>query len=429
MNFQYKVRNSEGQIVTAFIEAPSRIRVFKDLHHMGMQPIAVIPAPLVTLKPGTRGLWEARAKRKFQMNRRNLSVLLYQGWGKLVPDQEILIFTRDLLSLVRSGVPLVSGLHDISVHARNPYFKQVLEDICEDLNAGNKLSDAFEKYPRIFTDFYWNTVRAGEKSGWLEAVLEHLTKTLDENLERQLMIKDAIRYPIIVLVALAIAFVMIISFVIPKISHLFAQFKTELPLPTRMVIGLGDFCHHYGTALLFLGLVSIFFVSVLKKNERGRLVWDQVMLRLPVFGGLFTKIAISQFAASFQVLHASGVVVPEALKISSSVADNKVIGRGIALANEKVNRGLKLSDALKETRLFPALVVRMVMMGEKTGHLEEMMKEVIHYYDRDIRYMTKNMTALLEPILTVCLGLMVMFFAFGVFLPMWNVMNLFRHHV
>ena len=430
MNFQYKVRDAQGQIISAVQEGPSRAAVLKELQERGLHPIAVVPAPSRSAPPPLPVKGKSTAPRKataYVKRKGAIDSLANVTIGKIVKDQEILLFTRDLYTLIHSGIPLISGIQDIAAQLKNPHFRRILEEVAEDINAGSKLSEAFEKHPKVFSEFYINSIRAGEKSGRMEQILDRLNETLNRDLETTMTIKDAIRYPIIVLSFLALAFIFIVSFVVPKISNLFAQFNTPLPLPTRIIIGVGFISQKYGLLILGCLALAVVFIAFYKREGPGKFLWDGLKLRFPIFGKLFMMVSLSRFAGTMQTLHSSGIVLPKALQISSRVVGNEVISSGILKAYEGVNSGKSLVDSLSQNRFFPPLVLKMIMMGEKTGNLEEMLGEVVRHYDREIRYMTESMTSLIEPILTVALGAMITVFALGVFLPMWNVMKLFKH--
>lgn len=409
MNFQYKVRDSAGKIISATKEASSREAVIKDLRQKGLQPIVVIP--------------EKKSASKISQQKQAWYQL---SWGKIAKEEEIFVFTRDLLTLVHSGVPIITGLRDIVSQVQNERFREILREIYLDVDAGSKLSEAFAKYPQVFSEFYQKSLLAGEKSGRLEQILNRLIETLDHDIETRNTIQNAIRYPVMVLGALILAFVLVLTFAVPNIANLFTQFNTPLPLPTRFLIGLGAFSKKYGALVLIGCGIFSFLFSIYKKTPSGRFVWDFVKLRAPVFGILFKKLALSRFAATLQILHASGIVLPEGLNITSRVVDNEVIAKAILRAQQGVNAGKSLYEGLHETGIFTPLVLRMVMMGEKSGNLEEMLGEIVHHYDREVKYTTKALGTMIEPILTVLLGGMVLIFALGIFLPMWNVLKLIR---
>lgn len=411
MNFQYKIRTSDGRMMTGVKEASDRAHALKDLEEQGIHPIAVIQIP---------GTNSAKPKNSFGKD-----TVLFQI-GKPVKDQELLVFTRNLLSVVHSGIPLLSGLEDVRLQVKSPIFRGVLEKIIADIGAGSRMSDSFQKHPNVFSELYCNTIRAGEESGRLEEITDRLVATMERDIETKMTVQGALRYPLIVLGTLVIAFIVIVVFVIPKISKVFAQFGKELPLPTRVLIAVGDFAqaHGFGIIIVIAGIIAGFYAA--NKTPKGAYILDQIRYRFPVFGELSKKIETVKFTSTLQNLYASGVMLPDALGICSRVLSSPVL-RKITLDSElALRQGKRFSEVIASNPFFPPLVLRMINTGEKTGSLESMLGEITKYYDRDIQYMLRSLTTLIEPILTVMMGCMVLALALGVFMPMWNVMKLFH---
>lgn len=415
MNFQYKIRTADGKVVTGVKEAASRNSALQELREDGYQPIAVIQ--IGNLSAG------GSPKSQGSSPRRPMSEIVLFG---SVKEEEILVFTRDLLSIVHSGIPLLGGLQDAAAQIRNVYFRQILEKVIADVTGGLKLSDAFARHPKVFSDFYCNTMRAGEDSGRLEEIVDRLVKNMEKEIETASMIKNAVRYPVIVLCFLISAFVLITLVVIPRIAKVFEQFGTELPLPTLILIRVGDFTQAYGFYMLAGLVLSVVAMLFYNRTKQGAFILDSIRLRIPVMGSLFKKIAMSKFTSTLQSLYASGLMLPEALDISARISKSPVLRRALEEVANGLRRGKKMSEMIYANSLFPPLVVRMIHTGEKTGSLESMLGEVTRHYDREIDYTTKSLTTLIEPILTVCLSGMVLVLALGVFMPMWNVMKLFK---
>lgn len=420
MQFKYKAKDKAGHVSVGIADAASKQELASILKEQGLMPLAILPN-----RGGgaSSGGMAPRARSAGKKSKR--SVWDINLGGKVVKDEELLIFTRDLYSLVKAGVSLITGIDDLSTQVTNRNFRYVLEDIRDSINAGKKLSEALRMHPSVFSELYCNSIEAGEQAGRLEAIFEKLTETLEKDIETSQMVKNASRYPVIVLAALSIAFIVITVVVIPRLAKVFARFGSELPLPTRILIGLGDFVQNYGLFLLGGIIALIIALSAYFRSPKGSYVWDMLMLKAPVFGILNKKLSLLKFAGTLQMLYASGIVLTEALVTCSRVCGNKVIGRYIQEAGQEMRAGRALSDCLRAKRIFPPMVVRMIMMGEKTGNLENMLQEIVGHYDRDIRNMTKIIGTLIEPILTVMLGGMMMILALGVFMPMWNVIKMF----
>lgn len=417
MNFQYKVRDPSGRILSNFEEASSRSNLLKSLSDRGLRPIAVVPAEAKSATPSSLRTQAAPSGKS----------ILSTSIGGSVKPQEVVFFTRDLYTLIHSGTPLISGLQDICEQTKNVFFASVLRAILQDIESGGKLSESLEKHGKIFSEVYTSSVRVGEQTGRLEQVLKRLIEVMERDIETSMTVTNALRYPSIVIGFIGLAFGVIVVVVIPKIAAIYRTLKSDLPLPTRIIIGIGEFSQDHWFLVLITLIGSFVLFQIWKRTKSGKLIWDLVLLKIPVFGTLVSKAAISKFASTLQTLHESGLVIPEALKLSARVVGNEVISRGILQAQEEVTRGKMLSEVLRQNKFFPPLVVRMISMGERTGNLDEMLGEVVHYYDREIQYLTKSMTTLIEPIVTVALGGMILVLALGVFLPMWNMYGLLTH--
>jgi MSHA biogenesis protein MshG len=424
MNFKYKIRDANGEVVTGFGESTSKATMLKELKEQGFVPLAIVPDR--SEAPTQKNVSQKRSKSS--ATKKEKSAWDINLGGKIVKPEELIVFTRDLHSLVHAGVPLVSGIEDLaSQQLKNRNFRAVLEKISEDINAGSKLSEAIERQPHVFSEIYCSSIKAGEHSGRLEVIFERLVATLEHDLETTQMVKTATRYPIIVVVVLMIAFVAIVTVVIPKISGIFDKFGTDLPFPTRALIATGNFAQNYGLLLLLLSIVGVIALHFYKKTEKGSYMWDAFKMGIPILGGLSKKLALSKFASTLQTLYGSGVLLPEAIKACAKTVGNQVVGRALTKTSNDMQGGRSLSEALKENRLYPPMVVRMIMMGEKTGNLEKMLGEVVLHYNRQIEHVTKNLGTMIEPILTLMLGGMILVLALGVFMPMWNVIKLFNH--
>lgn len=423
MNFQYKIRSQEGKIITGTAQATNRGHFIRELTNQGFRPIAVVSVPTST-KELSEHTQMPEFSPKIKTNVKKHSWWNISFW-KPAKDQDILMLTRDLLSLTHAGIPIVVGLSDIIEQSPNSHMKEILDEIRNNIAAGSHLSETLEKYPKVFSQFYRHSIRAGEESGRLEFVLERLADTIDRQIEIKMLIKDAIRYPRLVLICLISAFIFIMSYVIPKLSGLFTQFGAELPLPTRILIAISGFMQQSVVLIAVAALAFFIWLHFFKKSKVGKPIWDGIKLRLPIFGKLIRMAALKEFASSLQTLHASGIVIPQALKISAGVTDNEVVASGVLAAQKAVLRGKTLSRALFEQKIFPPLVIRVVTIGETTGNLDKMLGEVVYIYERDIRYTAKSITTMVEPILTVALGFIVLIFALGVFLPMWQGLRLF----
>lgn len=417
MNFIYKIRDIDGQIQTSVAQAETKGILVRELQKRGIQPLSILPAPArMAAKLPNQGI-------PLVLGQKNSAKKAY-ALGKLVKDQEVLFFTRDLYTLVRSGIPLSKGIKDLTFQVRNIYLKKALHQIVEDIEAGGRLSEAFGRHPDIFNDIYCNCLQVGEEGGKLEGVLLRLYTIMDQDIEVQKTVKNALRYPIIVLCFLGVAFALIVGFILPKFIKMFADKGADLPLPTKILIAVGSFSQHYAPFIVIsAGLVFVIF-TLWKKTESGRYHWGAMKLKIPIFGALHKLGCMSHFASSLQLLYSSGVTLPEAVKLTARGTGNDYIGRLISAMHKEMNQGVKLSDSMQSTQLMPPLMMSMISIGEESGRLDEMLIEIAKHFDREVQYMAKAMGTLIEPIITVILGGMVMVLALGLMLPMWKSYSL-----
>jgi len=410
--FRYKVRSPEGEVITGTLEVDSKEALVRQLRKQHMTLLAAQPISAkervrysaVTTTSKTR---PRRASRKIR-------------------DEDLLIFTRELQSLVRSGIPIFNGLRSMTESAGTPSMKQTIQALVDDVEAGGRLSDAMGRQPHIFEELYVSSVIAGEAAGQLPEVLDHLTVLLEHRIETRSDIQAATRYPAIVLLALCVGFGVILKFVIPRFADFYSKFNAELPLPTRILIGLGNLVEQHGLLVLGVLILCIFLFRFYTNTRVGRFQWDGIKLKIPVFGPLSHKIALSSFATTLELLYRSGVPITEAFLIAAKVSSNEVVRRGVLEVREGVMAGEQMADVMKRNTVFPSLMVQMISTGEQTGNLDQMLRDLSKHYDRQVKYETKNLTTLIEPMLTILLGGMVLVFALGIFLPMWNMINIFR---
>ncbi|MCF7805806.1 MAG: type II secretion system F family protein [Candidatus Marinimicrobia bacterium] len=343
-----------------------------------------------------------------------------------VKRQELINYTAQLTTLLKAGVPLLGALDALREQTDNPVLKKAIEQIYRDVEAGSSYSDAIEKHDKIFPHLYVNTVRAGEAAGNLDVVLDNLVKQLERDEETQTKIKSALRYPLIVIVGMIAAMVVLVTYVIPKFASLFASGNAELPLPTQILIGLSEFFQAYLLYILIGAAVFGFLFYRWINTDAGSRAWDGIKLELPLFGKIIRLMSISRFAFILETLNKSGLPILESLSISGNTVGNKVIGRSIDQVADNVEKGKGLALPLKETKLFPPLVIQMIKVGEESGALDEMLSKVAAHYESEIEEITDSIMAVIQPIITIFMGVMVIIMALGVFLPMWGLMDAFQ---
>ncbi|MDO9464635.1 MAG: type II secretion system F family protein [bacterium] len=395
--YQYRARNKEGEIVTGRLDTDSEPQVIAQLEALGNLPITV---SLVKKKEGP--------KFKFSL-------------GGKIKGKTLVVFTRQLATMIRAGVPIIASLNTLIAESENEKFKEILREINMAIQEGSPFSRALSLHPKVFTKLYISTVLSGEAGGTLDVSLNRLAALLEHESEIQANIKAATRYPIIVIVGITIAFFVLVTTVVPKFASVFAASKVALPLPTRILIGIDYGIRHYWFYIVPSILFLAFGLWKYIQTERGRYQWDWIKLKLPIFGPLSTKTAASRFAQTLATLNRSGLPILKTLDIVGTTVGNVVIAEEINKLSASVTEGKGLAEPLLEGKFFPPLVSHMVAIGERSGHLDEMLDSLQQHYDQEINSMVKNLTTLIEPILTVALGVIVLFIAMGIFLPMWNL--------
>jgi MSHA biogenesis protein MshG len=302
----------------------------------------------------------------------------------------------------------------------------VIAQISRDIESGLSLSGALEKYPLIFDQLYINMVASGEVSGRLDQVLERLASLREHDETIRLRIKSATRYPMIVVIAIVIGFIVLTTLVVPRYAKIYAQYTTTLPLPTQILLGINYAVTKLWWLLIIIGTAAYFLFKQYIKTKLGRISWDSIKLKIPVFGPLFLKLSISRFTRITGTLMRSGIPILKILDISSGATGNVIISKAILNIKENVTEGKGMSEPMKISGLFPPIVTQMVAVGEETGKLDDLLIHVSDYYDEQVDYTINNLTSLIEPILIFVLGLGVLFMALGIFLPMWNLMSIFK---
>lgn len=343
-----------------------------------------------------------------------------------VKPEEVIVFSQQLSTLYKAGLPLLTGLKGLKDQIMNKRFKEILEEIGVQVEGGNTLFDSMSKHPEVFSAVYLNMIRAGETSGRLGESLDRYITLADRELRSRQKVKEATRYPKMVFYSLIGAFIVLIVFVIPRFAQVFARFNTTLPLPTRVMIGINDVFHNYWYVILPVFLFIPFLLKRYVQTEKGRVFWDNLKTRIPGFGHLFVIAALSRFAHTFVMLNRSGIPILQTLEVTSATINNVVISQSIKQMSQEIREGKNLADSMRETGRFTPLIIQMVGVGETTGTLDEMLIRITEYYDIELENAIKKMTTYIEPALTLFMGVVVLLLALAVFLPWWNMAKLFK---
>ncbi|MDD5225998.1 MAG: type II secretion system F family protein [Candidatus Omnitrophica bacterium] len=402
VSYRYKARDKFGRSLTGQMTAGSDAEVATQLKQKELTPFSIEP-----IEEKVSGDFFARFRR-FRLS-------------------DINAFTRELYTLTKAGLTVLASLEVIGEQDRNPVLKKIVEGLIQSIRGGASIADSLQRTPKIFNELYVNMIRAGEVSGRLEQILERLIFIGEAEEKLRMRVKSALRYPTLVLSALVIAFLVITNFIIPKFAALFAKSGVELPLPTRILLGIHDAFSRYGWLTAIVAIVSGIFLVRFLKTPAGKLLKDRLMLKVPVFGPLVLKADMSRFARIMALLIQSGIPALRALEIAAGSADNKVVAGAIDKIRVSVTEGTSMTQPMKESGIFPPSVIRMVRVGEETGKIDELLLKVSEYYDMQVEYTVTNLMVLIEPMLIVVLGGMVFVLALGMFLPMWNMISLFKH--
>jgi MSHA biogenesis protein MshG len=394
--YKYKARDKSGKAINGVMEAAGYQMVAGKLDGLGYIPI-------------------------FIEKKKDIISLDFLQRYRGVSLEDLILFSRQLSTLFGAGVPLLDALHVLAEQTENRRMKAAIEGAKGDIEGGSTFSDALSKHPRIFSQLYISMIRTGEATGLLDAVLDRLASLAEHEKDTRARIKAATRYPKIVVFTISSAFIILMTFVVPQFAKMYSQFKATLPLPTRIMIGMSHaFRDYWFVMLVVASLVALGFHWYIN-TKCGRVVWDGLKLRIPVFGPLILKIAMTRFAHTFGMLMQSGILILDTLKITSATASNVVICREVEGLRESVRGGTELSQAIKQSGVFTPMVVQMISVGEQAGKMDEMMGKVSQYYDLEIEYTIKNLSTLIEPVLIITIGAMVLFLALAIFLPMWDM--------
>ncbi len=340
--------------------------------------------------------------------------------------EKLIIFTKQLKTMHRAGIPLLRALSSIQKGAEDIGMAEEIEGIIGNLRSGMTLSKSFAQYPKKFPPIYIASIAAGETSGSLDEVLDQLAILIEKEMVLARQVKSALRYPMLVIGAIAVAVFILMTFVIPRFASLYGKFGAELPLPTKIVMGVSHIFSAYWFVLLAVAGLMIFVLKKFLSTKNGRLRWDKMMLKVPIVGDLIVKANIARFAAMLKILFKSGVPMVACLNIIRDTTSNKIIAGEVEQLSVSFERGQEIGPDPEKYRFFPTIALDMFQVGLESGSVETVMEELAAHYEMELDYKSRHLTALLEPILTVVIGVMVLILALSIFLPMWNLIKVFR---
>ena len=338
-----------------------------------------------------------------------------------VKPQELENFTSQLVVMLKAGVPLVESLGIIGEQLESEKMEEIVQDIIKKVNSGMIFSKALSHYPRVFNSLYVSMAKVGETTGSMDTVLDHVKNFLHHDIAIKRKVKSAMRYPMIVMSILVIAFTAAIAFIIPQFSSMFASADIVLPLPTRILIFLSDLITTYWAITLSVVVIIISLLKFYLSKPGGAYQFDTLKLMMPVFKNIVLESSIARFAHVLETLSKSGVKIIKALEITRETIENRVIAKDIEKATEKVSTGISIAEALSESKHFPKMTLMMIGAGERSGALESMLNNIAEQYDTSVNLKIEGLSAAIEPLLTIIIAAFLLVFALAIFLPMWSM--------
>ncbi|MDZ7735451.1 MAG: type II secretion system F family protein [Gammaproteobacteria bacterium] len=399
-HFSYRGRNPRGELVQGSIEAATADTVASQLMNTGVTPIDIAESE------------------DDQAEKRDI---LGRAFAKRPGLDDLILFSRQMFILMKSGVPITRAMTGLIQSTRNPYMVDALRDVLADIESGHELGSALARHPDIFSTLFVSMVRVGENTGRLEEAFQRISQYLELEKDTRQRVKAALRYPFFVLAAIAVAITIINIFVIPAFADLFARADVDLPWQTRLIMTISDIFVNWWP-LMLLGVIGGYFgFRSYIATERGRYWWDKTKLQLPLVGDIIKRAILGRFARAFSMALKSGVPLVQALTVVARSVDNDYIAEDILDMRNGIERGESLTRTAAMSGQFTPLVLQMLAVGEETGEVDRLLAEVADYYEREVDYDIRNLSSTIEPVMIIAIGVMVLILALGVFLPMWDM--------
>jgi len=395
--FRVKARNWEGKIIANDMDGPSKEEVVARLRE--------------------KGLFVTEIKEK----RAALGLSLFGGGS--VSSKEVAIFANMFAVMIGSGVPLVRCLSILQAQMENPTFSKIIGQIRSEVEGGSTFSQALSRHPKAFDNLFVNLVKAGEAGGILDKILNRLSGYLEKSEELKSKVKGALTYPVVVLSIAVLVVIALIMFVLPQFKSIFQSMNVELPAITQMLLALSDIMQEWWWVILpCLALIPISIMQFFR-SPQGQRVFDTNILRVPVFGSMMRKVAVARFTRTLGTMISSGVPILQALEVTASTAGNVVIKEAVDKTRVSIREGESIADPLKQSGVFPPMVVQMISVGEETGELDKMLMKIAQFYDTEVDAAVKGLTSVIEPIVIVVMGLVIGGIVLAVFMPMLKLIN------
>ncbi|MBF0188099.1 MAG: type II secretion system F family protein [Magnetococcales bacterium] len=400
-NYRYTAIDEKGATVSGELKSANADAVVDQLLNMGVTPTDV------QLSAGGQ-----------KSSGSPLDIELIPDWPK---DDDLILFTRQMYTLTKSGVSLVRAFQGLSESTPNKKLCEAMAQIIEDLQSGRDLSAAMGEHSKIFNQLYLRIIRMGEETGRMDESFKQLYMYMEVDKETRKQIKSALRYPTFVIIAISIAMVIVNIYVIPSFKSMFAQFGSDLPMMTKVLLSTSDFTQKY---IGYIILVVFFAVYSFKKyinSKSGRIWWDEKRLNFPIVGNIINRASLARYARAFSMGSRAGLPVIQTLSAVAEAVDNAFMEKKINAMRDGIERGESLTQSAYASGMFTPLVLQMMSVGEETGGMDEMMQEVAEFYEREVEYDVKGLSSAIEPILLTVIGGMVLVLALGIFMPMWSL--------
>jgi len=401
MKYSYQARTKEGELQVGSVDAASREAA---LNILTSHDLFVLT--LESLK-GTN--WTGRIMQYFRRVKR----------------KDLMIFSRQFSTLLSAKISLSSGLKTLYNQTENLALKEVINDLNSDIDAGLSLSQALERHSNVFSDFYINMVRSAEVTGRIESVMDFLADYLEKEVALISRVRNAMIYPVVVILLFVTVAGLMITLVLPQLSPIFEESGISLPFFTQLLVNLGLFMTEWWWAILIIVFIFVFLMIDYFRTPEGKIVYDELTVKLPVLGGLFQKVIVARFAEATSVLIKGGIPITQAIEIASHTVDNAVYKDILHAAAEKIRAGELMSEALEKSKAFPALVCQLLAVGETTGRLEELLSRISNYYTREVDDLVSNLVELIQPALIIVIGIFVGVLFASILLPIYNLAQMF----
>lgn len=396
-NYSYVAKSSDGRTINGTIEADNESRIIDSLRKQNLTIISIKEVRKVKKRGDP---------------------------GRKVKSEDLVIFSRQLATMVDSGIPLVQALDILSEQMEEKGLKEIINKVRDDVETGSSLSEALNKHPKVFSELFINMVMAGERSGMLDDILDKLAGYLEKMDALRRKVKSSLVYPAMVVSMSGLITLVLILKVIPTFKGIFSTLGGELPLPTKILIGVSDWSRHFFPYIVVTSVLALVGFKKYISTEKGKLQFDQILLKLPVFGILFRKVAVAKFSRTLSTLVRSGVPILDSLDIVGKTAGNKVIEAATVKVRLSIREGENIASPLAKSGVFPPMVVRMIAVGEQTGELEKMLGKIADFYDEQVDNAVSGLTSMIEPLVIAFLGIVIGSIVIAMFMPIFKLSEL-----